>query len=95
MILPALGEGSDLDLPYEVDARREGSVPFLPLSGADLTWVFVDELSSLDLAKELASVTTDTVVMDLSYLEDTVGVVEEGTTVSLASLFDHDPVSTS
>ena len=52
--------------------------------------MFVDELSSLDLAEEFACVTTDTVVVDLSNLQLAIGVEEEGTTVSLTRLFAED-----
>ena len=79
-----------LDLAYEVDAGLERSIAFLPLSGADLTWVLVDELSSLDLAEEFASVTTDTVVVDLCDLDLALWVEEERTTVSLTRLFAED-----
>ena len=85
--------GTLLDLTDEVDAGREGSVAFLPLSRADLTRVFVDELSSLDLAEEFGSVTTDTVVVDLSDLQFAIRIEEEGTTVSLTRFFAEDAES--
>ena len=79
-----------LDLAYEVDAGLERSIAFLPLSRAHLTWVLVDELSSLDLTEQFASVTTDTVVVDLCNLDLALWVEEECTTVSLTRLFAED-----
>ena len=79
-----------LELTYEVDAGFERRLAFFPLGGTYFTVVSGYEERSFNLAQEFFGVAADAVVLDLGYLDLTLGVNEERATIGHAFFFDVD-----
>ena len=75
-----------VNLARDLDGRREGLSALVPGSGADLAWVFANELEGFRLPEDLARTPADVVRNDVRRSQYAVGINDEGRALGNAGI---------